>query len=90
MLIQFIVKILISLFVSGSASGATPVDNSICQQVTILGDTLVEDDESFIIVASVASPDIISPTNVSVTIMDDDGMMKHLYLDLLLNNHIIV
>jgi len=82
--------VLISLFVSGSVGGATPVGNSMCQQVTILGDTLVEDDESFIIVASVASPDIIVPTTVSVTIMDDDGMMKHLYLELLLNNHIIV
>jgi len=62
-----------------------------CQQVTILGDTLAEDDESFTVMASVASPDIIAPpTAVSVTIMDDDGAMKHLYLDLLLNNHIIV
>ena len=81
---------LISLFDSGSASGATPFGNSMCQQVTILGDTLVEDDESFSVMASVASPDIIAPTTVSVTIMDDDGTMKHLYLELLLNNHIIV
>ena len=81
---------LISLFVSGSVSGATPFRNSMCQQVTILGDTLVEDNESFTIMASVASPDIIAPATVSVTIMDDDGMMKHLYLDLLLNNHNII
>ena len=51
----------------------TPVGNSTCQQVTILGDTVAEDNETFTIMASVASPDIIEqPATVNVTLMDDD------------------
>ena len=51
----------------------TPVGNSTCQQVTILGDTVAEDNETITIMASVASPDIIEqPATVNVTLMDDD------------------
>ena len=77
---------LFSLFASGSGDflplfnqtltipPTTPVGNFACQQVTILGDTVVEDDETFTIMASVANPDIITqPVTVNVTLMDDDG-----------------
>ena len=50
----------------------------VCQNITILGDTVEEDEENFTVTASVTSPDTITqPDTFTVTIVDDgDGMFK--------------
>ena len=47
----------------------------VCQNITILGDTVEEDEETFTVTASVTSPDTITqPDTFTVTIEDDrDG-----------------
>ena len=55
----------------------SPTGSSVgCQPVTIIGDSVEEDDETFSVRVSVASPHTVEPpTAVIVTIMDDnDGM----------------
>ena len=56
----------------------TAVGTPVCQPITILGDTVEEEDETFTVTASVNSPDTITPPNTfTVTIMDDgDGMLR--------------
>ena len=49
----------------------------VCQNITILGDTVEEEDETFTVTASVTSPDTITqPDTFTVTIEDEDGMFK--------------
>ena len=54
---------------------STAVGNSVCHQITIIDDDIVEGDESFIIAISVANAnDVINGGDVvTVTILDDDG-----------------
>ena len=53
---------------------STPVGNSICQPITILGDDIDEENETFSVIVFAASPDnITSPDTVTVTIVDADG-----------------
>ena len=53
------------------------VGTPVCQPITILGDTVEEEDETFTVAAFVTSPDTITqPDTFIVTIMDDgDGML---------------
>ena len=52
----------------------TIVGSSVCQLISIIGDTVEEDDESFTVTASVVSPDIFtSPVTATVIILNDDG-----------------
>ena len=45
-----------------------------CQVISIVGDTVEEEDESFTITASVTSPNIFtSPATATVIILNDDG-----------------
>ena len=54
---------------------STAVGNSVCHQITIIGDDIVEGDETLIITISVANTnDVINGSDVvTVTILDDDG-----------------
>ena len=56
----------------------TAVGTPVCQPITILGDTVEEEDETFTVTASVTSPDTITqPDTFTVTIIDDgDGMLE--------------
>ena len=56
----------------------TAVGTSVCQSITILGDTVEEEDETFTVTASVTSPNTITqPDTFTVTIVDDgDGMLE--------------
>ena len=47
-----------------------------CQNITIIGDHIVEDNEEFSIVVNVQDPIavLIGPNSTTVTIIDDDGM----------------
>ena len=56
----------------------TAVGTLVCQPITILGDTVEEEDETFTVTASVTSPDTITqPDTFTVTIIDDgDGMLE--------------
>jgi len=55
----------IPLTSAGTSSG--------CQAITILGDSVEEDDETFNVTVSVTSPNTITtPSTVTVTIMDDN------------------
>ena len=52
-------------------SPASPV---VCQPITILGDDILEENETFSVIVSMTSPDsVTSPDTVTVTIIDDDG-----------------
>ena len=52
----------------------SPTDSSVgCLPVTILGDSVEEDDETFSVSISVAGPHTVTPpATVTVTIMDDN------------------
>ena len=51
----------------------TPFGSPVCQQITIIGDNVDEDDETFTITTSVTSPNTITfPSTATVTIVDDD------------------
>ena len=56
----------------------TAVGTSVCQPITILGDTVEEEDETFTVTASVTSPNTITqPDTITVTIVNDgDGMLE--------------
>ena len=56
----------------------TTVGTPVCQPITILGDTVEEEDESFTVRASVTSPNTITqPDTIVVTIMSDgDGTLE--------------
>ena len=56
----------------------TAVGTPVCQPITILGDTVEEEDETFTITASVNSPNTITqPDTITVTIVNDgDGMLE--------------
>ena len=56
----------------------TTVGTPVCQPITILGDTVEEEDESFTVRASVTSPNAITqPDTIVVTIMNDgDGTLE--------------
>jgi len=52
----------------------TSAVSSVCQPVTILGDIVVEDNETFDVTASVDAPNTVTPpATATVTITDDDG-----------------
>jgi len=52
----------------------TPFGSPVCQQITIIGDSVDEDDETFTITTSVISPNTITfPSTATVTIVDDDS-----------------
>jgi len=75
---------LFSVFASGSGDFETlsnltrnisPANLVVCQPITILGDDIDEENETFSVIVSVASPDsITSPDTVTVTIIDNVGM----------------
>ena len=49
----------------------------VCQNITILGDIVEEEDETFTVRAFVTIPDTITqPDTFTVTIEDEDGMFK--------------
>ena len=55
----------------------TTQGGSVCQPISIIGDTVEEDDENFTVMASVASPDIFTPpATATVIILNDDGNRK--------------
>jgi len=52
----------------------TPFGSPVCQQITIIGDSVDKDNETFTITASVTSPNTITfPSTATVTIVDDDS-----------------
>ena len=54
----------------------TAVGTSVCQPITILGDTVEEEDETFTVTASVTTPDTVTqPNSITVTIVDDGDSM---------------
>ena len=65
----------------------TAVGTPVCQPITILGDTVEEEDETFTVTASVTSPDTITqPDTITVTIVDDgDGMLEQCMVCLMNN-----
>ena len=54
---------------------SSPTAHSVCHQITIIGDDIVEGDETLIITVSVANTnDVINGSDVvTVTILDNDG-----------------
>ena len=54
------------------------VGTPVCLAITILGDTVEEEDETFTVAAFVTFPDTITqPNSITVTIVDDgDGMFE--------------
>ena len=54
------------------------VGTPVCLAITILGDTVEEEDETFTVAAFVTIPDTITqPNSITVTIVDDgDGMFE--------------
>ena len=73
-------SLLLFLFVPDSSDFQPLVDEMltatltpVCQSVTILGDIVVEDNETFNVTASVDAPNTVtSPATATVTITDDD------------------
>ena len=65
----------------------TAVDTPVCQPITILGDTVEEENETFTVTASVTSPNTITqPDTITVTIVDDgDGMLEQCMVCLMNN-----
>ena len=65
----------------------TAVGTLVCQPITILGDTVEEEDETFTVTASVTSPNTITqPDTFTVTIVDDgDGMLEQCMVCLMNN-----
>jgi len=54
----------------------SPANPIVCQPITILGDDIDEENETFSVIISATSPDnITSPDTVTVTIIDDDGRL---------------
>ena len=52
--------------------GTTPV----CQPITILGDTVEEEDETFTVTAFATTPyTVTQPNSITVTIVDDGDSM---------------
>ena len=57
------------------------VSTAVCRDITVPGDMIVEDNETFIISVETSNPNdvIIGPSTATVTIVDNDGKYSHRY-----------
>ena len=55
------------------------VSNSVCRDVNVTDDIIVEDSEAFTITIETSNPNdvIMGPSTAIVTIVDDDGKCNH-------------
>ena len=51
------------------------VSTAVCHDITVPGDMMVEDNETFIISVEISNPNdvIMGPSTATVTIVDNDG-----------------